>query len=414
MALLIYCSNPQCQQALSCPAEFVGKQVQCPKCGMLTLVAALNVDGFAPGTRLGNYTLARKIGEGGMGSVYEAMQEGLNRRVALKVLRGRFTDDPNYLKRFQREAQSAASLNHRNIVSVYEIAQDQGYSFFSMEFVDGETLQDRLSQQKKLSVKEGLSYLVQAARALAHAWEHTIIHRDIKPNNLILTKNGTLKITDLGLAKAIQTSGEKTSMVLGAPSYMSPEQAKNLEGVDIRADIYSLGATFYHAFTGQVPFVLNTVAEVMSQLPEAPLRPVRDVNPDVPPLVAEVIEKMLAKEPEHRYQSPKELLIDLDQVRTILFPSAGDRKTGPFETIQFRASPGAAEDLEASSAEREMEKGAPGTTALSPGPSSEKSSPQVPAEAPADSIRVSRKIVILAVVGLTTLLLFLVFLLTAQ
>ncbi|MBI2191231.1 MAG: protein kinase [Planctomycetes bacterium] len=337
---LVHCGNPKCQQGLSCPKELMDKEVQCPKCGFLMLVTAGNIEGFAPGTRLGQYTVSTKIGEGSMGRVYEAVQDGLNRRVALKVLRGRFAKDPSYLKRFQREAQSAASLSHRNIVTVYEIVQDQGYYFFSMELVEGETLQTRLHREGRLKVREGLRYMVQAARGLSHSWEHKIIHRDIKPGNLMVTRDGALKIADLGLAKPIGMAGEKTTLIMGTPSYMSPEQARNLESVDIRADIYSLGATFYQAFTGQAPFVLNTIQEVITQLPQAALRPMRDLNPEIPPLLASVIEKMLARELEKRYQTPGELLQDLDQVRTVLSPGAGPKvETGPYEAIP----PGAAE-----------------------------------------------------------------------
>lgn len=316
MAKQILCPNPQCLQSLALPEELQGKQMQCPRCG--TLLHAPPEDGAdASGSvRLGHYTLVRKLGEGSMGEVFEAIQDGLNRRVALKILSPRVATDPTYFKRFQREAQAAAALNHRHIVSAYEIGQDQGRYFFSMELVDGETLKARLVREKKIPPHDALRYLVQSARGLAHAWEHQIVHRDLKPSNLMVTRDNTLKIADLGLAKFVATVGDSTptDIIIGTPYYMSPEQARN-EELDIRTDIYSLGATFYHLLSGELPFKGKSPFETIIKVSTEPFRPLREIQAEVPPAFATVVEKMMARNPENRYQSPMELLEVLDQVR---------------------------------------------------------------------------------------------------
>ena len=260
--------------------------------------------------RVGRYTIIRKLGEGGMGAVYEALQEGLDRRVALKLLPRTLMINPDFIERFKREAKAVAALNHTNIVTVYDVGEDGGQHFFSMEYVDGESLDARLRREKHLSVQQATDLMLQAVHGLAHAWGKGIIHRDIKPANLMVTCAGVLKIADFGLAKAssVMDSMTLTGTGMGTPYYMSPEQGSNAKAADFRSDIYSLGATFYHLVTGRVPYEGDSPFEVAVKVAMGALTPVRSVNSQVPENLAKVIEKMIAREPAARYQNAGELL----------------------------------------------------------------------------------------------------------
>lgn len=268
--------------------------------------------------KLGRYTLVKKLGSGAMGVVFEAIQEGLDRPVALKIMPLVLMLDPDYLRRFKQEAMSAAALSHPNIVTVYEIGNDRGFHFFSMEFVDGASLEQMQAINGRLPVAEATRYMIQAAQGLAHAWEYGIIHRDIKPANMIVNKKGILKIADFGLAKNPAGSAKtRTNMGMGTPHYLSPEQWNNAHEADKRSDIYSLGATYYHLLVGRPPFEGDTPLEVRANSVSQPLTPLRAVNPRVPRPVATVVEKMLARRPEDRYQSANELITALDAIRTM-------------------------------------------------------------------------------------------------
>ncbi|MBI2191230.1 MAG: SUMF1/EgtB/PvdO family nonheme iron enzyme [Planctomycetes bacterium] len=334
MPIQISCSNPQCRQPLACPDDLAGGQVQCPKCGSVNPVPARRDAPPAQGMRLGHYRLIRKLGEGGMGSVFEAIQDGLNRRVALKILPQRLLTDSAYLERFQREARAAASLNHPNIVTVYDIGHDRGHHFFSMEFVDGESLQKRLEREGKLPLPEALSIVIRVADALDYAWKHTkIIHRDIKPDNILLTREKHVKLADLGLAKSTQeeTGVTTTDTAIGSPAYMAPEQARAAKDVDCRADIYSLGITFFHLVTGHRPFQGSTPLAVQLAHQEQPFPDPRQHEPSLPPSVCAVLRRMCGKTPEERYQTPEELLADLEKLKEgrLVVPPLSSRQTGP-------------------------------------------------------------------------------------
>lgn len=321
VAIELTCSNPQCRQPLTLPDEMAGQSLQCSRCGALTpapprkSAGPLTASSTTTTKRLGQYTLVRKLGEGGMGTVYEAIQASLDRRVALKVLSQRLMKSKLYLERFQREARAAAVLNHPNIVMVYEIGQDQGYHFFTMEYVDGETLQRRLKREGKIPVSEALSILSNVVEALDYAWTHgNIIHRDIKPDNIMLTREGHVKLADMGLAKSTKEDVSLTmdGVGIGTPAYMSPEQGRGAKSVDCRADIYSVGITLFHTITGQRPFSGDTPLAVMMAHAEQPLPDPRKINPDVPESVCELLERMCAKDPAGRYQTPADLLADLE------------------------------------------------------------------------------------------------------
>jgi len=264
---------------------------------------------LAVGQRLGGYTITRLVGHGGMGSVYEAVQEGLKRRVAIKVLPEAAARDADFLVNFKREAQAIAKLNHPNIVQIFDIDEDRGYHFFSMEYVDGESLADRLERKGRLPLPEAVQIVAQAAVALDYACERMLVHRDIKPSNLLLAERGGVKVADLGLLKSLE--GTSVSMVRGThggPLYMAPEFAKNPRLVDCRSDIYALGAVLFHALTGRPPFRGSSTAEIILQHAEAPMPSARALAPEVPQSVEGLLKKMCAKDPAERFQNYTELL----------------------------------------------------------------------------------------------------------
>jgi len=270
-------------------------------------------------SRLGQYRLLRKIGEGGMGTVYEAVQESLGRGVAVKILPPRLMKNVEFVERFKREAKAAARLQHANIVTIFDTGQEQGVYFYSMELVEGSSLQAIVDEKGRLGVDESVGLIRQALQGLAYAWEQNVIHRDIKPDNLMLTSRRLLKIADFGLAKArMETESlglTSTGSSMGTPYYMSPEQAANAKDVDHRADIYSLGATFYHLLTGRVPFAGSSPIEVAIKAATTEFEPVRKIRPEVPPGLAAVIERMLQRERVARFQTADALLSALELVQ---------------------------------------------------------------------------------------------------
>ena len=266
------------------------------------------------------YRVLEVIGEGGMGVVYKAMHRLMERTVALKVIRANYTNNAVAVERFRREVKAAARLDHPNIVHAYDAEQAGGLHFLVMEFVDGESLDKLVKRLGSLPVKHACSYIAQVATGLCHAHEQGMVHRDIKPHNLIVTRNGRVKILDFGLARLAdndqQTDKRQASLtlvdtVVGTPDYLSPEQAVSSRSVDIRSDIYSLGCTFYQLLTGQSPFPDRTVMEKLIDHCKSEPVPVEQLCPDVPAEVAAVVRKMMAKNPQVRYQSPAELVQDL-------------------------------------------------------------------------------------------------------
>ena len=317
MAIKFNCTNPECGQKISCPDKMAGTEHKCPTCGSKVRVPeaeGITHQSQPQANRLGKNTIVRKIGQGGMGSVYEALQDGLERRVALKVLPKKMMKKPAQIERFRREAQAAGGLNHPNIVMVYESGEDQGYHYFSMEYVDGETLQDRLRGGLKLPIQEAIGIAHKIAGALNYAWNRgKIVHRDIKPANILLTDEGHVKLADLGLAKSTEedTSVTQADSAMGTPTYMAPEQARNAKDVDCRADIYSLGLTLFRSVTGEMPYSGETALAVMMAHTEQPLPDARDINPEISEDLWYLISRMAAKRPEDRYQDYTQLVEDL-------------------------------------------------------------------------------------------------------
>ena len=315
MAIKTTCPNPKCQQKVSCPDEMAGREVKCPTCGKPVQIPKEETRPPDKTKRLGKYTLVGKIGEGGMGAVYEAVQDGLGRRVALKVLPKHMTKKPQQVERFRREAHAAAVLNHPNIVMVYELDEDQGFHFFSMEYVEGVSLQDRIKNSGKLPTKEALSIVRKIADALNYAWNrNNVIHRDIKPANILISKDGHVKLADLGLAKSTEEDSSLTrdNTAMGTPSYMAPEQGRAAKAVDCRADVYALGITLFRLVTGLVPYKGDTALAVMMAHIEEELPDARDLNPEVSDDLWAVIRLMTTKDPEDRYQTHAELIRDLE------------------------------------------------------------------------------------------------------
>ncbi len=220
------------------------------------------------GTILGGYRLVRKIAEGGMGVVYEAVQLNLARKVALKILNEELAAQPEFLQRFEREAKAAAALNHPNAVQVHDFGETQGWRYLIMEYVEGEDLAEYTDERGKLSIFAALDIIEQAAQALKAACEKSIIHRDVKPSNLLLTLDGRVKVLDLGLAKILTEASDLTlsGIGMGSPYFMAPEQAQDARNVDHRADIYALGLTLLFLLTGKRPFDGNTPYSLSSTL----------------------------------------------------------------------------------------------------------------------------------------------------
>ena len=314
MAIRVQCSNPQCRKSLDCPDEHAGKTVKCPACGTALQVPTSGQASAKP-QMLGDYQLVRKLGQGGMGAVYEAVQTKLDRKVALKVLPQKFTSDSTFLERFQREAKAAAALNHPNIIQVHDIGKAGGIHFFAMELVDGESAQDRLKREGKLALEWALHIVRGAAEALRYAHQHQIIHRDIKPDNIMLTKEGQVKLADLGLAKKVggDTVGvTQTGAGMGTPYYMAPEQAEDARSVDHRADIYALGITLLHLLTGKRPFEGESAYNIVFAHVQKPLPTGEQLGTPLPAAVEAAIRKMAAKDPNERYQDYDSLIADLE------------------------------------------------------------------------------------------------------
>lgn len=270
-----------------------------------------------PGFRLGKYEVQAHIATGGMASVYKAMDVELRRVVALKVLDpGRATRTESR-ERFKREARSAARLSYKHIVTLYEASEQDGFLYLAMEFIEGIDLEYHIRRNKRLGAEETRRLLVQATKALDHAHRQGIVHRDIKPSNFLLAIEDdklVVKLTDLGLAQIADEDNFRVTRAghtVGTVDYMSPEQAKDSSATDIRSDIYSLGCTAYHMLAGQPPFADGGLGERIYRHMEEPPPDLLQIRPDVSPRMWRVIQRMLAKRPEDRYQTPAEVLADL-------------------------------------------------------------------------------------------------------
>jgi len=322
----ILCPNPSCRRRIQGTFE-PGSRITCPFCKQLITVPDYSAStvktaptpfadySLNPGEQFGDFIILTKVGEGGMGTVYKAKNRKLNRVVALKTITpSLLAAKPDMVKRFLREAQSAARLEHPNIVRVYSVGEINGHHYIEMQFIQGRTLADVLKERGRLDVEEALRIARGVAVALQCAHENGIIHRDIKPQNIMLTDRGEVMVADFGLAKATEsTEITAPGQPLGTPAYMSPEQCEG-KSADPRSDIYSLGATLFRMITGKPPFTAETPLALMRMHADTPAPDPREVRQDIPREVATLIRKMLKKRPEERFQSCREIIEAIDRI----------------------------------------------------------------------------------------------------
>lgn len=255
------------------------------------------------------YEIIDKVGSGGMADVYKARDHRLNRFVAIKVLKPEYSNDKSFVNKFRGEAQSAAGLSHPNIVNVYDVGDDGGLYYIVMELVEGITLKRFIERKGKLEVKEAVGIAIQIAQGLEAAHDNRIIHRDIKPQNIIISRDGKVKVTDFGIAKATN-SNTITSNAMGSVHYLSPEQARGGYS-DEKSDIYSLGVTIYEMLSGKVPFAGDNTVSVALLHIQGEAMPLRELDPNIPPSIDKIVQKCMQKRPEKRYHSASELIADL-------------------------------------------------------------------------------------------------------
>lgn len=266
--------------------------------------------------QIGKYQIQKKIGAGGMGAVYLAMDTTLKRQVALKLLPREKAGNQTLVKRFKAEAQAAANLRHDNIVMVYEAGEADGSLYIAMEFVDGTDVANLVAKRGVLPVSRSIEIIKQIAKALQHAHEKGIVHRDIKPGNILLRRDGLAKLADMGLARSLDDHADtgitRAGTTVGTVDYMSPEQSRDSKAADVRSDLYSLGCTWYYMLTGSAPFSEGSMTNKLRAHAETPLPDPRDKNSAVPEGVFAVLRRMTEKDPDRRYQTPSELIEDLD------------------------------------------------------------------------------------------------------
>ena len=306
----------------------------CIRVGQCEYIFTKEPGDMSLGDMLTKYDLEGRIGQGGMGIVYKARQRSMDRTVALKILAPKFNSKSNFIDQFIREARAAGALNHPNIIQVHDVGTENGVHYFSMEFVDGPTCLHVLRNQGKLSPGQALEIVRQTAKALDYAHEHKLIHRDIKPDNIMLANGDTVKLADLGISKTFdEIEQDNSKKIVGTPHYIAPEAAKGNK-IDHRVDIYSLGATTYHILTGKTPYQGNAPTDILKQLLKDIPTPIRELEPDIPESVAVLVEKMMAKDPDERIGSAMDLMKEIETIQ-----SSGDvesKKPGDGETIILR------------------------------------------------------------------------------
>lgn len=269
--------------------------------------------------RIEGYQIMRSLGRGNMALVFAARQINLDRVVALKILDPKLLFDSDFTERFIQEARAAARLNHTNMVQAYDVGSSQDLHYFAMEYVDGVTVKDLIEDQGFIDEDTAIDIVVQIASALDHASKHDLVHRDVKPGNIMVTRDGVAKLCDLGLAKRTDEASAEESMILGSPYYISPEQISGRADVDVRADIYSLGATLFHMLTGRPPFGGPTPEEVCLKHLSDPVPDPTILSSSVTQRVTPILFRMMAKEREHRYRTAADVVRELRRVR----PEAG-------------------------------------------------------------------------------------------
>ena len=270
----------------------------------------------------GRYRLLGPLGTGGMATVYLAEDESLGRKVAIKILADRYAEDEQFVERFRREARSAAGLNHPNIVQIYDRGQAEGTYYIAMEHLEGRSLKDIIGAEAPLKPDRAIDITLQILQALRFAHAHGVVHRDIKPHNIILATDGRPKVTDFGIARAGAASQmTEVGSIIGTAQYLSPEQARG-QPVQPQADLYSLGVVLYEMLTGHVPFEGDSAVAIAFKHVSEPPAPPSELNPLVPPALEQVVMRALAKDPARRHASADEMAADLERVRRGLAPAA--------------------------------------------------------------------------------------------
>lgn len=303
---------PHCQSIAAVDDSDAGQAVACGHCERVVLVPASR---YAPGSVINDFVIQRELGRGGVGTVYLARQLSLDRPVALKILHPEYAADQNFINDFVREARAAAMLNHPTLVQAYAVGEDEGVFFFAMEYVEGTTLKHLLAHSGRMVTDRAMAIITEINAALEFAWQQQkLVHRDIKPDNIILTETGRIKLADMGLARRATDIVQGGEEVMGTPQYISPEQLQGL-ALDNRSDIYSLGATLYHMLTGRFPYLGDNATEIAQKHLTTPLTPPHEVIKDIPEAVSTVVQIMMAKRPQHRYNDSTELARDLALLR---------------------------------------------------------------------------------------------------
>ena len=287
-------------------------------------------------TTLGDFKLVGKLGEGGMGTVYKAIQTSKNRFVALKVLSKDVATKPGFVQRFDREIRAMAQLDHANIVPLYKAGEDHGFVYLAMELLEGGSVGAWLEKLGHFSVADAAHVARACGAALHYAHERGFIHRDVKPDNLLVANDGTVKLADMGLAKTAEDAMEgltQTGVGVGTPLYAAPEQARDAKNVDARCDVYSLGCVFYRCLTGRTPFHADSLLGIIKAKEKGVYETAHSVRKKVPKSLDKILAKMLAKQPDHRYESVAAFLEELDFSETVgerlsfLPASKSDRET---------------------------------------------------------------------------------------
>lgn len=328
-------------EALLAADEQVGTFMEAPAYEVVAEILSENSNGLLKGERIGHYQIIALLGSGGMGDVYLARDSRLGRKVALKFLPEYLTNDDSQVRRFKQEARAASALNHPNLLTIYEIEQVGGRYFIASEFVDGETLRERM-KSGRLKPGAALEIAAQIARALSKAHDIGIVHRDIKPENVMLDGEGRVKVLDFGLAKYVlpsnahdtdssPTEGAYTipGTLMGTIRYMSPEQARGL-AVDARTDIWSLGIVLYEMLTGRTPFNKQTASDILVAILEREPQPLQGQESEFPRELQRIVGKALQKEREKRYQTVKEMALDMEVLRRALADAEGSLRATTF------------------------------------------------------------------------------------
>jgi len=301
------------------------------------------------GHKIAGYKILGKLGAGAMATVYKAKQISLDRMVAIKKLPEKFSQNPQFIERFFAEGRAAAQLNHPNIVQAFDVGNENDLYYFVMEYVEGRTVHDDIVKHKRYSEEEAVNIVIQVAEALEHAHTRGLIHRDVKPKNIMITKEGVVKLADMGLARAIsdkEAAEAEAGRAFGTPYYISPEQIRGEKDIDKPADIYSLGATLYHMVTGSVPFEGKNPSAVMHKHLKSELVPPDHVNPKLSAGISEVIEMMMAKRVKDRYPNCTDVLVDLRALKNNETPPIAHKDVLPDEDMASLAAAEAAAVVE--------------------------------------------------------------------